>query len=516
MGAVYRHFKSRAQKKADSEIFPNIPFAPGAHWLVGHLVMLRNKDDFERGYKHVYVDYADPKTGVCSLWFVTVPAVNVLLGHHVKSVLAASSFRKPVGLLKAHNDNFLGSKALVTLMGKDWRKYRSAVHKSFTPAALKEAQSSIHQVGKTLVGSLLSAIADNTAKSMEQPILPLMKMATIDVFGLAAMDIDFECCKELELTKVAYAFEHLNQEFARRLATPLNPFSSLYWLPTKANKRHRSQRNIIRQFIAHQIAQTRKEMESRTSENKSNNANTLLANILRTAEQDMEDFSDEAIGDIMMTLLFGGYDTTSITLSYALYLLATNPTIQSECVKEVETVFTADEEFTEDELPYTRAVVLEVMRLYPPAPVTARNLEKPMELVPGTILPKGTMMLVPIWSIQRDERNFERPLEMLPERWVKRAANNGSGKGSLWEDRPSDDIQSSPDIPPANRDAFCVFSAGARNCVGRKLAIQEAVTLLAHLVEKLKFEALEEVKPVLSSVLQQPDRGLPMRISARK
>lgn len=237
---------------------------------------------------------------------------------------------------------------------------------------------------------------------------------------------------------------------------------------------------------------------------------------------EMGEISDEAIGDILMTLLFGGYDTTSITLSYALYLLATHPDIEAECLKEVNSVLPTDQATEQlegiEQLQYTRAVILETLRLYPPAPLTVRNLEKPMELG-GHVFEKGTSMFVPIWSVQRDARNFPKPTEMRPERWVRPvSADSITTGGSAWEERLANDMTSYTDVPPANRDAFCAFAAGARNCVGRKLAIQEAVTLLALLIRKLKFLVVEEgyqVEPTEAAVVQQPAGGLPMIIAAR-
>ena len=119
--------KAKAQKKVESPIFPGIPYAPGANWLFGHLIMLNGDADFVQGYHKTYEEYADPVSGLCSFWFVSRPTLCILLGHHVKAVLNASSFRKPLKLLDLHNDNFLGSKALTSLMGKEWKLYRTAV-----------------------------------------------------------------------------------------------------------------------------------------------------------------------------------------------------------------------------------------------------------------------------------------------------------------------------------------------------------------------------------------------------
>jgi cytochrome P450 len=222
----------------------------------------------------------------------------------------------------------------------------------------------------------------------------------------------------------------------------------------------------------------------------------------------------------------------SITLTYALYLLAKHPDIEATCLEEIDAVIgkgtngraTSSEITTSfdgpEQLPYTKAVILETLRLYPPAPVTSRTMEKEAVLQnPTATVQKGQNVMVPIWCIQRNEKNFPKPTEMHPERWVRRIKNAvHNNKGSVWEERPVDDFESNLIVPPANRDAFCVFAAGARNCVGRILAMQESVTLLALLVRRLKFKLVNddyEVRPTICAVVQQPNDNLPMIITAR-
>lgn len=544
-----------------------IPMADGANFLFGHIICLNGNGDFRKGYERVYETPADPTSGICSLWFVSRPTLSILLGKHVKAVLSTSSYRESNPLMDRHNHNFLGPKGLTALNGKQWKLYRSAVHKSFTPSALKQSQRCIHIVGNTLVRSLLQKIQQeehNTTTirsvggegSITEAVLPLMKMATIDVFGLAIMDVNFQCCEKLELTPVASAFEFLAEEYTRRLKTPWDPASWLYNLPTKANRHHLEQRTFIRGFIATQISRAKDKIKDenegvgngssgtgRLHDEASSGGAELLKNILKTAAaeaakenvktNEAEGVSESGILDLVMTLLFGGYDTTSITLSYALYLMATHPEIQQECLKEIDMIVPKtpratslpddnDSMFVLDDpirqLPYTHAVVMETLRLFPPAPVTLRTLEKPMEL-DGKVFPEGTNVMVPIWSIQRDARNFSRPLEMIPTRWVSRRQKTTVMDGeSDWEERSPKDDHDDSSVPPGDRDAFCVFAAGARNCVGRKLALQEAVTLLAVLVRNLQFTLIEEgyeVTPKLCSVVQQPEHGLPMIISVR-
>ncbi len=125
---------------------------------------------------------------------------------------------------------------------------------------------------------------------------------------------------------------------------------------------------------------------------------------------------------------------------------------------------------------------------------------------------------IPIWAIHRDENNFPRPEKFLPERWVRK---NSSDK---WVERcPGDDSDEEKNwnfqhaVPPANREAFFAFSSGARNCVGKKFAYQEAVIILAVLIKNLKFEVEDGYVcvPSRSGLTQQPKFGMPMKISKR-
>ena len=214
-------------------------------------------------------------------------------------------------------------------------------------------------------------------------------------------------------------------------------------------------------------------------------------------------------------------------MTYALYLLAKHPEIEATCLEEINTVLGSPSgeghlilSDGPEQLPYTRAVILETLRLYPPAPVTSRTMENPITLQnPSATIEKGQVVMIPIWSIQRCELNYPRPNEIHPERWVRRKGmSTTTTNSSAWEERPSKDFESYPTVPPANRDAFCVFAAGARNCVGRVLAMQESVTLLALLLRTLKFELVAktyEAEPTLAAVVQQPKDGIPMFITVR-
>mmetsp|Transcript_18071 Transcript_18071/g.41471 ORF Transcript_18071/g.41471 Transcript_18071/m.41471 type:complete len:740 (-) Transcript_18071:183-2402(-) len=672
---VRQMIRNIREKTSRTEVVPGFPSCPGAHWLVGHLSILRGGRDFDfvRGYRRVHCEYADAETGMASYWFFNIPVVSVLRGKDAKKIMLSSSYRRQTWLVNKHTRMFLGSSALLSLMKKDWRHYRNAVHKSFTSEIIKQSRLHIYQIGNTLVESLIqlqnqqepsclasqsfarartppvedeSSISDDededdgyngdkrnisSIKMCSPPlaqssvvqegssdtdstvlVVPLLKMAAIDVFAAVALrsnGVDFGCTRNLELSPIASAFDGLTMEFTRRLKRPWDPFSFLYGMPTRANRNYNKQRKLIRTFISTQISQTRariaRKQENRSrddvGESSDQDERDLLTNLVNAADSEhakakqagdekfADAYHDEALGDVLMTLLFGGYDTTSISVSYGLYLLAKNPSKRAKCLAEVDAVLGNYEKVGGqlppglDELPYTKAVMLESLRLFPPAPSTTRTIEKPVAIsINGSnrdscgsadsenmsksntntktvTFGEGQMVVLPIWSIQRSELNYPRPNDMIPERWVRRKLQKGAGSdqnensncdssASLWEVRPAHasygGVDQNPEhrttsycrertgssgikdekelqdeaIPPANRDAFLAFAAGARNCVGKKLAMEEGVILLACLIHKLTFELISEdyeVSPSIVAVVQHPSDLLPMKVRAR-
>jgi len=148
--------------------------------------------------------------------------------------------------------------------------------------------------------------------------------------------------------------------------------------------------------------------------------NDILSNLLE-AHQAMKyelDYGEEASNktpsDVMAALLFAGYNTTSITLSYAIYRISQYPEIEEACLAEIDAVSEANV----SELVYCKAVVQETLRLYPPGPATSWDMEKPLELSSGLTIPADAEVMVAIWSIHRCEENFPREDEFLPERWA--------------------------------------------------------------------------------------------------
>ena len=168
--------------------------------------------------------------------------------------------------------------------------------------------------------------------------------------------------------------------------------------------------------------------------------------------------------DELTTLLLAGQDTTAVALVWALYLLALHPAAQDEIRRETIPVFgdagPAIEWF--DRLPYTRAVIDETLRLFPPAYALLREVVAD-DVVCGQTLRRGSTVIISPWVLHRHRLLWDRPGQFRPERF--------SREGALGR----------------HRCAFIPFGAGPRVCVGARLAMIELVLIVASIIHRYRI-----------------------------
>jgi unspecific monooxygenase len=200
-------------------------------------------------------------------------------------------------------------------------------------------------------------------------------------------------------------------------------------------------------------------------------------------------FTDEQLGDEVATMILAGHETTATALFWALYLLALDGATQERVAAEVQQV-TAGGDFEIERLKFTRAVIDETMRLYPPAFLIARAATAP-DTIAGMSIRKGDVILIAPWLLHRHEKLWRDPNAFIPERFM-------------------------PPAPPPDRFAYLPFGVGPRICIGAHFALVEATLALAKIVATFRI-ALADREPVVpvGVVTTQPDRSPMFRISAR-
>ena len=216
----------------------------------------------------------------------------------------------------------------------------------------------------------------------------------------------------------------------------------------------------------------------------------LLTRLLLARDEDGAAMDDSQVRDETLTLLLAGHETTALALTWTMLFLADHPDVEVRLRDEVETVLAGRRAGMEDlgQLPYTRAVLLESMRLHPPAFVIGRQPLAPMQLG-GFQIEVGDQLLLPQWSMHRDSRYFDEPLLWQPERWLD----------GLEERLP--------------RGVYFPFGGGPRVCIGQHFAMMEAVLCLVALVQQVQLLRTQPGWPELvPSITLRPRGAWPMKV----
>jgi len=217
-----------------------------------------------------------------------------------------------------------------------------------------------------------------------------------------------------------------------------------------------------------------------------------LFDLMETARdpETNEAFSDAQLGDQVATMILAGHETTATALFWSLYLLALDPVAQEQLAAEARQV-PADGEADLGRLKFTRAVVDETMRLYPPAFLIARSALGADEIA-GMAIARNDVILIAPWLLHRHEKLWRDPNAFVPERFLAPA-------------------------PPPDRFAYLPFGAGPRVCIGAHFALVEATLALARIIAAFRVTLLDK-EPIMPMgvVTTQPDRSPMFQITPRQ
>lgn len=192
----------------------------------------------------------------------------------------------------------------------------------------------------------------------------------------------------------------------------------------------------------------------------------------------------EELRDNLLTFIVAGHETTALSLSWALYLVANDPRVQDLACAEARAVLGDRTATAEDvpNLPYIRQIVDEALRLYPPAALVSRTALKDDRLC-GREVKAGDTVMIPIYALHRNYVLWDEPDEFRPERFADRKA--------------------------IRRYAYLPFGDGPRICIGASFALTEAVIILASILTKYRFDPVpgKTPKPVMILTLR-PEGGV--------
>ena len=360
---------------------------------------------------------------------------------------------------------------LLIAEGRAWKHQRRTLAPAFTPRA----------VG-TLVPHMVAAIDRTVAELRTKAAGPVDLR---EAMQRMALEIAGRSMFSLGMDRHGPTLRDFVMEYGDRLARPhfLDLALPLGWPTPKDFARARFRRRWTR-FVAMLMAERR-------ADRKKEGAPPRDLFDLMEAARDPETgqaFTDAQLADQVATMILAGHETTATALFWSLYLLSLDPATQEQLAQEVRGV--ADGPLDIGRLKFTRSVIDETLRLYPPAFLIARAAAGP-DSVAGLPIRKRDVILIAPWLLHRHEKLWHEPNAFIPSRFM-------------------------PPAPPPDRYAYLPFGVGPRVCIGAHFAITEATLALAKLIGAFKVELLdkEAIMPV-GIVTTQPDRSPLFAISPR-
>ncbi|XP_057771137.1 cytochrome P450 81Q32-like [Salvia miltiorrhiza] len=161
-------------------------------------------------------------------------------------------------------------------------------------------------------------------------------------------------------------------------------------------------------------------LQSLVDEHRREKRNSMIGHLLSLQKSEPEFYSDLAIKGLVMSLLFAGTDTSSITIEWAMSLLLNHPRILTKAKQELEAKIGHDRLVVEEDLsklPYLHNIILETFRLFPAGPLLVPHESSSDCRVGEYDIPRGTLLFVNAWAIHRDPGVWEDPTSFKPERF---------------------------------------------------------------------------------------------------
>lgn len=441
----------------------NIPSGPKGHFLLGSL------PEFKKDLNQFLLDLSRAFPDIArftlpgSTWFL------VSNPDFIKTVLVADhqNYWKDQ-LLRQHTKPLLGE-SLFTSNGDTWRKQRKLSAPAFRPKTLGHYS--------VFMKEFTAQWCDKFQGDEKIDIQEEMSELTANIVVKALFGSELKSASSV----FSQAFRDVTDVIYRRFrqAIPL-PF----FIPTRDNRLYMKAVKELDQVVFKFIDDHRSGMSKE---------DTLLSALMSASDSDGRGLSDQQLRNEVTTLFLAGHETTSLALTWSLFLLTQHPDVDEKIAEELLEVLGGRAPTIEDvpKLRYVTSVIKEAMRIYPPAYGFSREAIKDTKIGPYDI-PKGSIIFISTWALNRNEKYFPNPEKFDPDRWTEELEKT---------------------LP---KYLYIPFGGGPRVCIGEGFAMTEAILVLAMIAQRytLKYNGKSEPVPH-PAVTLKPMHGMPMIIKKR-
>lgn len=435
----------------------------GAHWFWGDMLNMKNNI---RTFSTEYNSDQHRKFGgviaISPPWFSKVGQVKVtdpldvqfILKDNFNNFIKPPFFKELFGELLGEGI-FISQHAHTPDNGKNWKLQRKIASNIFTSRNFRENFYNIFVSKAHQVCGVLAKVAEQNDNTLDwQKLCSAFTLESIGEigFGISLNCLDFQEGRNGQALPFATAFDRAQALCMGRLGRP-GVLRRLAWF-LKPEQELRQCVKTMDEFTSKVIRDRRKQiLEGKTD---------LLSLFMAyrsdgTSEEAPSEFSDKFLKDVVMSFFIAGRDTTASTLTFTFWLLSQNPEVQSELLREIDSVCPKGSTPTYEmvkgstSLPYLDGVIKEVLRLFPPVPVDPKYAVEGCTLPSGYYVPPRCIVFYQPYVMGRSPELYPDPLVMDPLRWVGQ--------------------------PEPSHYRFPVFQAGKRICLGMSMALMEAKLL---------------------------------------
>ncbi|WP_239576530.1 cytochrome P450 [Archangium primigenium] len=365
---------------------------------------------------------------------------------------------------------------IVTAVGDDWRRQRKLMAPFFTPRGVEK---------------FFPIFVSDTQELMERwraqqgarrPVEMLDEM--MKVTAAVILHSVFSTDSGETLLRIKHSIERMITHITD---IQMSPVRIPQWVPTPGNLRFRRAHTLVTGYIQELIARRRTLPAEQWPDD-------LLTKLMTTRDEETGTLMvEQLLVDNGITMFAAGHETTARTLAFLWYALSQNPEVERRLHAELDAVLGDAPPTISDlkKLPYTLQVVKEVLRLYPAAPMYARDAIAD-DTLDGVHIPQGTRTIIFTYATHRHPDFWEAPERFDPDRWLpeREAARHAQ--------------------------AYHPFAAGPRICLGNNFSLLETHVMTAMLARRFKMRLKPGHVPQFDLFGTLGSRnGLPMLIEAR-
>uniref|UniRef100_A0A182IXD4 Uncharacterized protein n=1 Tax=Anopheles atroparvus TaxID=41427 RepID=A0A182IXD4_ANOAO len=435
------------------------------HLLYGH--MENNFTTTHASYinQDLYRDFKERGEAIGGMSFFIIPGLIVVDPELVKTILVKdfNVFHDRGVFNDAKADPL--SAHLFALEGPEWRVLRQKLTPTFTSGRMKQMFGTIQQVAE----EFLRYMNDNCHQEIEMK--DVLARFTTDVIGTCAFGIECNTLRAPEsefrkygnkvfeqdmLLMAKFVFASMFKDLAKRIGVKLTDegVERFFMQVVRDTVQYREKNNVQRNDFMNLLLQIK-------------NKGKLDDAVGNVGKGEVGMTLNELAAQVFIFFL-AGFETSSTTMNFCLYELAKNPDIQERLREEINSAIEANGgEVTYDlvmNIPYLDNVINETLRMYPPVESLTRV---PLQdyTVPGTklVIPKDTLVQIPVYALQHDEEFYPEPEQFIPDRFTPE------------------------EVKKRHPYVFLPFGEGPRICIGLRFGVMQAKLGLITLLRNFRF-----------------------------